>query len=194
MKQHNYKAGDKVRIIGNKGRYIPGPFHDYDIGDIVTVEHVCADGDLNCKRARDGKISRVYQEHVEIVKADKPVNFTLDNIKAGYLLEVRSKKEGYNFYMTVVPGKGDAPDGLGCCCPGRHWWPLSLFDKDTLRCDDGDEILRVYGLTTNKSLLANTPEERELLWERHEEPKAVEMTVAEISEKLGYEVKIVKEG
>lgn len=199
MKQHNYKAGDKVRIIGNECRYMSGSFHIFDIGDVVTVEHVCPDGDLFCVRDRDRKRNRVYIEHVEPVKAaeaDKPA-FTRDDIKAGYLLEVKKQGKKDTFYMTVAPAVYPEPEDLGCCCPGRHWWPLCLFDRDTLRRTDGHEILRVYGCASNRLLLDNTPKERELLWERQEEPKeepkAVEMTVAEISEKLGYEVKIVKE-
>ena len=124
-----------------------------------------------------------------------PAIFNRDDIEAGYLLEVKRESDGETFYMTVAPANYGAPDELGCCCPKKEWWPLAVFDKDTLiyRAVNTFTILRVYGPTTNLHLLDNTTDERPLLWERKEEPKVVEMTVAEISEKLGYEVKIVKE-
>ena len=189
MKQHNYKKGDKVRIIGNNCLTFTGKLHEFNIGDIVTVENVNGDGSLLCARAADNKTQIVYPEHVELAEA----TFTRDDIKAGYLLEVKDERDGNTFYMTVIPS---IKDPLGCCCPGKHWWPLSCFSEDKLTyrgCVFTATIMRVYGLAYNCDLLDNTPDGRKLLWERPEEPKVVEMTVAEISEKLGYEVKIVKE-
>lgn len=199
MEKNNIKVGDKVRIIGNKGRYDKGPHHYYAIGDIVEVIGVGNDGDLHCEKTAErppffGLRQIVNPRHVELVEAGKPVLFNLDDIKAGYLLEVKRNKGGETFYMTVVPAKYDEPDRLGCCCPEKEWWGLNYFEETTLATESGScTILRVYGPTANMRLLDNTPDGRELLWERQEEPKVVEMTVAEISEKLGYEVKTVKE-
>lgn len=204
MKTHNYKAGDKVRIIGNRGIGGKGIRHNYCFGDIVTVAFVDEDGDLHCdgpayKHAGPiGMRQIVSPKHVELVTSVEPEApvFTRDDIKAGYLLEVKRDTSAETFYMTVVPSKYDEPEELGCCCPDRDWCPLHSFDRDTLAFAEVYKaltIVRVYGPSGNRLLLANNPEGRTLLWERKEEPKAVEMTVAEISEKLGYEVKIVKE-
>lgn len=189
MKQHNYKIGDKVRIIGKNNT----PFHQFEVGEVVQVYEIATrTGSLWCRNGSKGQY--VNPADVELVAPDI---FNRDDIKAGYLLEVKKENNGEIFYMTVVPSNYNEPYSLGCCCPGKEWWPLSCFGKDTLVYKGPlhtDTILRVYGLATNMNLLKNDPESRELLWERQEKPKAVEMTVAEISEKLGYEVKIVKEG
>lgn len=189
MKQHNYKAGDKVRIIGNGDAFktCEGIHHNFRIGEVVRV--LCIDSDyLVCDN--DGLTQCISPQHAE------PVTFSRDDIKAGYLLEVEDGRDGTTFYMTVVPSaRVDAV--LGCCCPDKHWWPLSCFDEDTLVYRGPAftaTILRVYGRTNNRLLLANTPANRKLLWEREKKPEAVKMTVAEISEKLGYDVEIVKEG
>lgn len=190
MKQHNYKKGDKIRIVKKAN----SPAHSFSVGQIVEVKEITpSTGSLFCVCGTRSQY--VHPDDVEPV--EEPVIFPLDNIEAGYLLEVKNENNGETFYMTVVPTKYGAPDELGCCCPGKEWWPLSCFDKDTLVYKGvrfPATILRVYGPTINMHLLDNTAEERELLWERQEEPKVVEMTVAEISKKLGYEVKIVKEG
>ena len=192
MKKYNYKAGDKVRIIGNKGLGGARIQHLFADGEIVTVEKV--DGTtLRCTNGVSQWVDVESVEPVEDKETDKPAIFNRDDIKAGYLLEVKDGRDGSTFYMTVLPS---IRDPLGCCCPDAHWWPLSFFSKDKLiytGCVFTATIMRVYGLTYNGGLLDNTPENRDLLWMRQEEPKVVEMTVAEISEKLGYEVKIVKE-
>lgn len=184
MKQHNYKAGDKVRIIGNDNR----PRHGYSFGDVVDVIKIDGVGVLYC----DHKGHKQYVNPRDVEPSE--ATFTLDDIKAGYLLEVKNERGGHTFYLTVIPStyRGGT---LGCCCPGEHWMPLEEFDKETLvnTINASLAILRVYGPTTNKHLLDNTTEDRGLLWERQEKPKAVKMTVAEISEKLGYDVEIVKE-
>lgn len=186
MKKHNYKEGDKVRITGNDGN---GLHHHFGAGDICVVERVFDERDVaEVVRVDDPLRQRVNFENIEPVETDKPAIFDRDDIKAGYLLEVKVPWEGAEpFYVTVLPSHHYDGADLGCCCPGKYWCPVDKFYDGR-----ANEILRVYGPTSNQHLLDNTTEDRELLWERPEEPKAVEMTAAEISEKLGYEVKIVK--
>lgn len=110
-------------------------------------------------------------------------------IEAGYLLKVESgegKKEVH--YMTVLP---DHRGNLGCCTPGKHWWPLNSFGAEGRFADS--EVKAVYGPTCNRLLMDNTPEDRELLWVRKEEQQVVDMTLAEIQEKLGHPFRIVPE-
>ena len=190
MKKHNYKVGDKVRITGNDGK---GIHHFYKDSEICIVEGVIDEARVKVYSLTDDIHQIVSTENVELVETDMPAIFNRDDIKAGYLLEVKRNKQGVIFYMTVVPTKyGDPDEHLGCANPGKDWWPLCRFDKDTLTYRDCT-IMRIYGPTSNRLLLDNTAEDRELLWVRQEGPKVVEMTLAEISEKLGYEVKIVQE-
>jgi len=115
-------------------------------------------------------------------------NFKDIEIKAGYLLKVESGEgEKEIHYMTVVPTRNR---GLGCVTPGEHWWPLSSFNRDGVFEDS--EIKAIYGPTYARCLLDNSPEDRELLWEREEETTAVDMTLEEIEKKLGHPVRIVK--
>ena len=90
--------------------------------------------------------------------------FPLEEIKAGYLLKVR-KKGGEAFNMTVVPGLSYDEETLGVCDPGGHWWALSSFKKELFYA--GYEVIAVYGYCHNRYLLANTTEDRKLLWSRN---------------------------
>lgn len=90
--------------------------------------------------------------------------FSLYDIEPGYLIVV--KKDGITFNMTVVPSNYSE---LGCVCPGMHWWPLD-YDEEDLSNENGGhgKIMAIYGRTSNKRLLANSIEDRELLWKREE--------------------------
>lgn len=203
MSVDKYKKGDKVRIVSKwRGCRPDGGKRDKWLGKVMTVlakkslyyQMVEDQGECRFSPGNDGWCW--HDEEIEcLAEGGVPGVFNRDDIKAGYLLEVKFDGDIETFYMTVGHAKYGAPEELGCCCPVKEWWPLHNFDRDTLIYEGlrSAKILRVYGPTSNRLLLANTPEERTLLWERQEEPKVVEMTVAEISEKLGYEVKVVKE-
>jgi hypothetical protein len=114
--------------------------------------------------------------------------FPLDEIEAGYLLKIHDD-DGSEYYMTV---NYNCRNDLGCSCPEPHcYWNLNRFDDNLIYRDA--RIIAIYGRSLNKLLLANTPEERELLWERKEETKAKKMTVTEVCKALGYDIEIVKE-
>ena len=117
--------------------------------------------------------------------------FKKSDIKAGYLLVVKDIDSGEVFNMTVVPGLSFGEEKLGVCCPDKHWWSLDTFDDDLQYVlVSSCEVQAVYGYAFNRLLLANTTEDRELLWKR--EPDAKKMTVAEIAKALGYPVEIVE--
>lgn len=126
--------------------------------------------------------------------------FKKADIKAGYLLVVKNGDKEFN--MTVAPVKASTTpifvrliwgnvvtaDGDLACYGVDHWWPMSLFNND-LETRMGDQVVAVYGYTAPKGILANSTDERELLWERDDTKR---MTVAEIAEALGYPVEIVE--
>lgn len=108
------------------------------------------------------------------VKPEKPKLFPLEDIKAGYLLEVKEKGRKTPYYMTVTCGlylrSGREEEGLVCCSPGEEWWPMSSFDANlTYPSVQGEpKITAVYGLTKSRFVLDNTPEHRDRLWRRGE--------------------------
>ena len=116
--------------------------------------------------------------------------FKLEDIKAGYLLVVEfNGKELFN--MTV---QYDCFDTLGVCGESKnsnHYFPLGEFDTrlETKGGYENFKITKIYGRTANRFLLANDIKDRKLLWQRQ---GTKEMTLEEIIEALGYDVKVVK--
>ena len=86
--------------------------------------------------------------------------FPLEDIKAGYLLEVRDSL-GREYFMTVVPGGKTGELG---CCSNEDWWPVARFGESLDY--NGRQIVAVYGYTCNMALLKNSPSDRDLLWSR----------------------------
>jgi hypothetical protein len=196
MENHNFKIGDKVRIIGNgDGTSTDVVHHHFAIGDVGTIKRASAFSDLYVR------VGSLYQYvspcHVELIEDDNPTpeiknndpmpeiknNNSMPEIKDGYLLVVETHGEKHN--MTVVHNDNDE---LGCVTPDKHFWNVRNFDVDGDYW--GSKIVAIYGRTYNKYLLENSIARRELLWERKEPKK---MTVAEICEALGYEIEIVTE-
>lgn len=136
----------------------------------------------------DPKQLKHLNEKKEEDEMKKSKFFPVKDIKAGYLLKV--KNDGKSIYMTVMHNDFDV---LGCCAPEQEaFWPVSRWDDDLTNKDDRDtKVLAVYGRVANRFLLDCSPNHRKLLWERKDEPK--KMTVAEVCEKLGYDIEIVKE-
>lgn len=113
--------------------------------------------------------------------------FKREDIKAGYLLKVKDRKqEGREFNMTVIPCRGiEAPpllavllgtefsgreDGELACCGGGEFWPMDAFDEELTANSGRFRVLAVYGETAPRFLLDNDIRERRLLWEWGAEP------------------------
>ena len=134
----------------------------------------------------------------------KNKKFTTDDIKSGFLVELRNGERliaaragGNNFTKILVnPTSG-------------KWDYLSRWDADSLRSayvildingfkqrhDSDLDIMKVYGLinTTSQYAALFDPDSvayRTLLWERRE---PVKMTLKQIEEKLGHAVQVVSE-
>ena len=77
------------------------------------------------------------------------------------------------------------------------WMPLNYYDKDLKHCRNNEwSIKKVYSVGIHIAYILGDKERAakyaKVIWEREEKP--VEMTVAEIAEKLGIKnLKIVKE-
>lgn len=101
------------------------------------------------------------------VEPEKPKLFPLEDIKAGYLLEVES--HGKRYYMTVTMGRYTYPvaeTGLICTCPKKEWWAMRCWEPDLTY--GADAIVAVYGYALPSGALDNDTEDRELLWRRGE--------------------------
>lgn len=109
--------------------------------------------------------ARLALDRLMAEKPEPQKMFPLEDIKAGYLLVVKNEKTGEAFNMTVVPGR--RPGGgteLGCCYPRSKYWPLRQFGEELDYA--GSSVLAVYGPACNCDLLANSIQDRELLWKR----------------------------
>lgn len=91
-----FKAGDRVKIIGNTGVY-----HYYEIGDVVKIERVERNGTLYCIKS-NGYCQHIFPADVELVTLDWEafkagkicVKATDDNFK-DFVAE--AKKHGLRF-------------------------------------------------------------------------------------------------
>lgn len=134
-------------------------------------------------------------------------NFSMRKIHAGYVVEFRNGERG----LAMRYDNGNAGDNLvflnpdtDCLYgPAKHWGSKTLLHtRELLRGRRADhDIVAVYGyvrrapvsltpLAFRRLLLSTDTKSREELWRRRE---AVKMTLAQICEKLGYDVEIVKE-
>lgn len=177
--QHNFKIGDKVRVIGKD------PLHQFKAGEIVEIKKLT--GWIEGRRDRclcannSGDVQSVGFDDLE------PMPSTIQNIeiKDGYLLVCKQEEKTFN--MTVLSNK---EDDLCCVSPKVHWFPVNHFNSQGVNTHSEDiQVQAIYGRTRSMHLLDNSTEYRELLWERKEPKK---MTVKEISDALGYDVEIIK--
>lgn len=120
--------------------------------------------------------------------------FKLEDIKAGYLIEVQIEGLKDHVFMTVLPCNTDLRgETLACVCPDNQWWPMDEWDHNLMLRKQymlPASIVKVYGCTHPKFMLDNETIKRALLWERKELKR---MTKSEIQEALGYEIEIVPE-
>lgn len=137
---------------------------------------------------------------------DNNKKFTLEDLKSGMVVVLKNEKR----FLVTRAGRFTKilTDGL------HTWYYLSEWDNETLKCkslivvdqrrgrfschtqrQESHDITEVYGLINDskhyQDALCTSIEHRDLLWSRKKPP--VKMTVAEICEKLGYDIEIVKE-
>lgn len=90
--------------------------------------------------------------------------FKLEDIKAGYVLEVKRYDEV--FHAMVM----QTERGLGMCTLNKeHFWDMKEFDKNLVysRTASKPQINKIYGFSpTNMYALDIKPRNRKLLWDR----------------------------
>lgn len=114
--------------------------------------------------------------------------FTKDNLKTGMRVVARNGNEYVVMkdYETVNYGVGAI---LGVS--GIGFKSLKNYNHDLTHATLGEDndIMKVLKPLYDNDVLSNNEDDFEVIWEREE---AVELTVAQISEKLGYKVKVVE--
>lgn len=177
-----YKVGDKVRIVKEKkgDRWNRGGHMDKWLGKIMTISGTDFD---YYKMKEDGREWFWYEEMIE----GKATEMKKSDLIAGK--HVVETSDGAKYLIF------DSKEGKFMF--GIHYGLIDLerYHEDLTRnsADKKYDIAKVYELkcpASQYSIKEHCAEYLTLVWERTE-PK--EMTMAELEEKLGYKVKIVKE-
>lgn len=132
-------------------------------------------------------------------------NFNMRNIHAGYVVEFRNGKRA----MAMRYDNDNTAPNMLFMDPANPWiygrelmWDTNTLCRISSSRDFPEprdlDIVRVYGYVQKGYPVGGIFDirnpifrGRKLLWERKE---AVKMTLAQVCEKLGYDVEIVKEG
>lgn len=145
---HNTK--DKAGIV--KEIYSSN-FYTIDFDENIKGEEIV---DLNIKK---GHGLNVCEDDLELIEENA---FTLDDLKVGYLVELRDGS--VNMVMEATEGKVLIEEYNG------YYLELNAYNNNLNYYGDSDyDIIKVYGFSKYKSkALKFTTEDRELLWERKE--------------------------
>lgn len=199
ISEGGFKVGDLVTYRGHPGTVIclaatggPRIGVEFAPGDSCGV-HNCSGVKLRagatgaswrCLWATSGEL-----KHLKEKKEEHDMKFfPVDEIKDGYLLEI--EEDGKTYYAITAHND----DGkLGWCSEdSKDYCYVHRFTETLVhRSNEDIKIRKIYGRAANRYLFDFSPEPRELLWERKDEPK--KMTVAEVCKELGYDIEIVKE-
>lgn len=182
-----FNVGDKVKIvrcIGNGGLSLEDRL--LAVGEEYVIESVNPNC-LNPCRDNYGLVGRsfvVYDVELELVE---PKQFTKSDLKDGMVVEHRDGDRYMVFGNCFI-----SPDGN---------WDATKYNDDLTSNTDSMwrhdyDICRVYKVSSGiymdfKDIFNDEKNYVKLIWERKEEPKHKEMTVAEIEKELGYKIKVV---
>ena len=155
-----YKIDDKVKYIGNDN------FGIYEINNrIGYIEQIDMNKNAMCPyfiRFEDNNC--IWSSERYLIDANSK-EFGLHDIKAGYLVEVRDGRFG-----MAIPAR---EDGMLFFIEKDNFVLSGMTDYDFIEeiCDNLD-IMRVWGYSKKiHKALSYTTEDRDLLWERTEEPE-----------------------
>lgn len=185
-KEIKIKVGDKVLLKNERGgNWNSNGDMDKYIGKVVTVRGFIPfdtnsfyikedEDDEDAKSTYAGRWVFGIDD-IERVMTD---NFTRDDLQFADIVTTRNGER----YVVANEGMFGEEDGYWL---GSEYMPN--FYKQDLKYDSNLEGNRIYDIV-------KVERAGRVIWERPEEEKEVkEMTIAEISEALGYEVKVVKE-
>lgn len=182
-KEIKIKVGDKVLLKNERGIDWNGSgLMDKYIGEVVTVSDVFGIAGEFFNIEEDVDYDKFFRDKwvfgiddIERVMTD---NFTLNDLQFADIVTTRNG-ERYVVADNTLFGEKDGywlDDGY-----------IPNFYRQDLKYDSNCEENRIYDIV-------KVERAGQVIWERPEEEKEVkEMTIAEISEALGYEVKVVKE-
>jgi hypothetical protein len=112
--------------------------------------------------------------------------FTKADLRPCMVVEIEYENETF-LAMICFNSKNEL-----CVSSSRFWCPLVELNDDMV-CENAI-IKKVYGCSySDKWAYELSTDYRKLLFERKEEPKTEEMTLAEVCKALGKNIKIVKE-
>lgn len=165
-----FKVGDKVRICKcepvNVWPHWIEKIMDKYVGEIVTIseiiDEVGYDVEENCWTWHENWL--------------EPVNFTLNDVKEFDIFELQ---DGRMFLVTYDWVVNDLAAG---------GYPLGDWNDKFIGIGPESNVVKIYRPTESVPINRDEWESLPIIWET--EPK--EMTLEEISEILGYKVKIVK--
>lgn len=170
-----FNVGDKVRVARADGTFVP-EMREY-IGKIYTIESV--ESSPNCEGRYTLEECGVPCRYIFLESALEKVEFTKDDLREFDIVELRNGNKTW-VVKDIILGRL----GIG-------GFSVDTWDDD-LKDNTGSsryDIMKVYrptdSIPTDKSKWEDLP----LIYKRTE---VKEMTVEEISEALGYEVKVVK--
>lgn len=177
-----YKVGDKVRIVKEKkgDEWNSKGLMDEWLGKIMTIESV------NLCHYRMKEDTGIWVWFEEMIEGEATEMKKSDLIAGKHVVEIRNGDK----YLIFDSKEGKFMYGIH-----HRLMDLEGYDEDLTRnsADKKYDITKVYELkcpASQYSIKERCEEYLTLVWERTE-PK--EMTMAELEEKLGYKVKIVKE-
>lgn len=164
--ENKFKVGDKVRLI-SKNYYCDNGF---DIGDTVEVNDSDCIGTYKIRIENDSTIGYVNAD--QLVKID----FTKADLQTGDVVTTRKGTR-----LLLIDEHFKWLDGEACTLD----YLFELNDDLTYNYD-------LYVGNENNDIIKVERPTYTTVYER-DENEVKEMTIAEISKALGYEVKIVKE-
>ena len=181
-KEIKIKVGDKVLLKNERGIDWNGSgLMDKYIGEVVTVSDVFGIAGEFFNIEEDVDYDKFFRDKwvFGIDDIERIVTeFKLDDLQFADIVTTRNGER----YVVANEGMFGEKDGYWL---GSEYIPN--FYKQDLKYDSNLEGNRIYDIV-------KVERSGQVIWERSEEEKEVkEMTIAEISEALGYEVKVVKE-
>lgn len=135
-----------------------------------------------------------YSYHPDWLKLieDKDKDNKYPELKVGQVVEMYDYSENKEYLAMITHAKGMFEDGTGepiIALTSKHtWFPVEEFN-DELKYEN-HEVRKLYGYASVRDSNKISTEDRKLLWERPSEVK--EMTLQEVIDELGYEIKIKK--
>ena len=183
LKPFTKKEGQKYKVIGND-------FNDFEIGEIVTLSIVGKVYGVSYYKKDDAVVTLYDIDHpgcevefyADAEEHKENEMFTKDDLQVGYVVKTKSGK-----FAQVVFLKGY---GLCILYENRDGLSLGEYSDDLSYNGKVHDIEEVYGHAVSWVDLGRFGAgNRELLWKRNE---IKEMTLAELQEHFGYEIKVVE--